>query len=179
MNIAVFLGAADGNDPIYADTARAIGKWIANNGHTLVYGGSKRGMMGKMADACLENGGKVIGIVVDYQLLQGRRHQGLTEYIHTQTLTERRLELIDRADAYIALPGGPGTLDEITEITSLDRLNENDKPCILYNVDGFYQPLKDMFQKMMDEGFAEEEYFSHLRYADNFEDLVHLLEDYK
>lgn len=178
MNIGVFLGAADGNKDIFRESAYELGKWIAENGHTLVYGGSKKGIMGVIADAVLENGGEVIGVLVNYQMLQGRKHTDLTQYIETDTLTERRLILIDIADAYIALPGGPGTLDEITEIISLARLDENDKPCVLYDVDNFYQPLKMMFEKMLETDFATPEYFRYLLYSDDLEEIAKYITAY-
>ena len=168
MKIAVFLGALDGNKEVYKIKAQELGKWIALSGNTLVYGASKKGTMGVIADAVLENGGKVIGVCVKYRMLNDSKHDNLTECIETETLTERRLKIIDIADAYIALPGGPGTLDEITEIVSLARLSENDKPCYLYDLDGFYQPLKDMFDMMLKTGFAIPEFFKNVVISDDF-----------
>ena len=171
MKIAVFLGALDGNKEEYRIKARELGKWIALSGNTLVYGANSKGTMGAIADAVLENGGKVIGVFVKYKKSDESKPDNLTECIETETLTERRLKIIDIADAYIALPGGPGTLDEITEVLSLARLNENDKPCFIYDMDGFYQPLRDMFDMMLKTGFAIPEFFRNLVISDDLEEI--------
>ena len=155
MNIAVYCGSASGNRPSFTEGAKELGSWIAQNGHTLVYGGSRTGLMGVTADAVLAGGGKVIGVIPDVKLIQERRHPGLTECIETKDMAERKQKMIELADAYVALPGGPGTLDEITDVISLARLGIEDKPCVLLDIDGFYQPLKTVFDQMLEVGFAE------------------------
>lgn len=171
MKIAVFLGALDGNKEKYINKAQELGKWIALTGNTLVYGASIEGTMGAIADAVLENGGKVIGIFVKYKNIDNSKPENLTECIETETVTERRLTLLDIADAYIALPGGPGTLDEITEVVSFARISENDKPCYLYDMDGFYQPLMDMFDMMIKTGFATPEFFKNIVISNDLEEI--------
>ena len=130
MNIAVYCGSASGNRPSFTEGAKALGSWIAQNGHTLVYGGSRTGLMGATADAVLAGGGKVIGVIPDVKLIQERRHPGLTECIETKDMAERKQKMIELADAYVALPGGPGTLDEISEVICLARLGIENKACI-------------------------------------------------
>ena len=105
MNIAVYCGSASGNRPSFTEGAKALGSWIAQNGHTLVYGGSRTGLMGATADAVLAGGGKVIGVIPDVKLIQERRHPGLTECIETKDMAERKQKMIELADAYVALPG--------------------------------------------------------------------------
>ena len=131
MNIAVYCGSVSGNKEQFEKGARALGTWIGEHGHTLVYGGAQGGLMGIVADP------------------------GLTAYIETKDMAERKAKMIELSDAYVALPGGPGTLDEITDVISLARLGIEDKPCVLLDIDGFYQPLKTVFDQMLEVGFAE------------------------
>lgn len=135
MNIAVYCGSASGNRPSFTEGAKALGSWIAQNGHTLVYGGSRTGLMGATADAVLAGGGKVIGVIPDVKLIQERRHPGLTECIETKDMAERKQKMIELADAYVALPGGPGTLDEISEVICLARLGIENKACVLFDTE--------------------------------------------
>ena len=100
MNIAVYCGSASGNRPSFTEGAKALGSWIAQNGHTLVYGGSRTGLMGATADAVLAGGGKVIGVIPDVKLIQERRHPGLTECIETKDMAERKQKMIELADGY-------------------------------------------------------------------------------
>ena len=147
MNIAVYCGSASGNRPSFTEGAKALGSWIAQNGHTLVYGGSRTGLMGATADAVLAGGGKVIGVIPDVKLIQERRHPGLTECIETKDMAERKQKMIELADAYVALPGGPGTLDEISEVICLARLGIENKACVLFDTDGYYKDLKKIFEE--------------------------------
>lgn len=157
MNIAVYCGSSAGSKEAYTIGAVALGMWIAENGHTLVYGGARGGLMGTIANSVLSNGGKVIGVLPQVESIQNRRHQFLTEYIDTKDMAERKAKMIELADAYIALPG---TLDELSDIISLQRLHINENPCILYDIDGFYQPLKAFFEEMQTSGFAAKEDFN-------------------
>ena len=162
MHIAVYCGSVSGNQEIYTEKAALFGRWMAEQGHVLIYGGAQGGLMGAVSNAVLENGGKVIGVLPAVESIQKRRHPGLTEYIETKDMAERKAKMIELADAYIALPGGPGTLDELSDIISLQRLHINENPCILYDIDGFYQPLKAFFEEMQSSGFAAKEDFNHL-----------------
>ena len=155
MNIAVYCGSVSGNKEQFEKGARALGTWIGEHGHTLVYGGAQGGLMGIVADAVLEHGGTVTGVLPAVESIQKRRHPGLTAYIETTDMAERKAKMIELSDAYVALPGGPGTLDEITDVISLARLGIEDKPCVLFDIDGFYQPLKTVFDQMLEVGFAE------------------------
>lgn len=157
MNITVYLGSASGFDPKYDNAASELGRWIAENGHTLVYGGAKRGMMGALSSAALACGGKVIGVIPAVASIRERVKSDCTELIETESMAERRNRMISLGDAFIAMPGGPGTLEEITEVISSIRLGLVDAPCILYNLDGYYDDLKAYFEKMKTEGFLDED----------------------
>ena len=111
--------------------------------------------MGAVADAVLAGGGKVIGVIPDVKLIQERRHPGLTECIETKDMAERKQKMIELADAYVALPGGPGTLDEISEVICPARLGIENKACVLFDTDGYYQALKKIFEEMVEVGFSE------------------------
>lgn len=158
MNITVYCGAQIGKDPEFARRAAELGTWIGQNGHRLVYGAGNAGMMGTVADAVLAAGGEVLGISPEFFLIGENLHDSLTELRLTKNLGERRKIMIEEGDAYIALPGGTGTIDEITEVMSLmrlGRLGEVRKPIMLYNINGYY----DHFFHFLDR-ILEEEYFS-------------------
>ena len=110
MNITVYCGASGGNDPGYTEAARTLGRWIGHNGHRLVYGGGKVGMMGAVADAVLESGGKVTGVIPRFMMEKDLGHRGIDEMIVVETMGERKLKMIELGDCFLALPGGSGTL---------------------------------------------------------------------
>lgn len=158
MNITVYCGANCGKDPDFAACARALGTWMGENGHRLVYGAGDCGMMGILSDAVLESGGEVIGVTPDFFITAEEIHNGLTELRISADLPERRKIMIEEGDAFLALPGGTGTLDEITEVMSLRRLGllgDRIRPIMLYNVNGYY----DHFFRFLDR-VADEEFFS-------------------
>lgn len=158
MNITVYCGAHYGKDPEFAKRARDLGTWMAKKGHRLVYGAGDVGTMGVLANAVLDGGGEVIGVTPDFFVLAEEIHDKLTELQIVPDLPERRSKMIEQGDAFIALPGGTGTLDEITEVitlTRLGRLSENVKPVMLYNINGFYDHLLRFFDRVAVEQFFE------------------------
>ena len=171
MKIAVYCGSASGNDPIYAETAAQLGRWIALNGHELVFGASDSGLMGAVANAVLENGGTVTGVVPDVPEIRARMHKGLTETILTPDMSERKKTMLELADAYIALPGGIGTLDEITEVICLAQLRIHTKACVLYNVNGYYEPLRQLFETMDTAGFGHIGGNGRVLFSDDLEEI--------
>lgn len=179
MNVAVYCASNDGDSPDYLDFAEKTGKWIAENGHTLVYGGSDVGLMGKIARTVTANGGKVIGVVPDVEYIKKVRYKGLTEAYFVPTMADRRNKMIELADCYIALPGGYGTLDELSEVICLSRLKIEDKKCAIANVDGFYDPLRSFFDKISDCGFAHGDLSSSILFSDSIEEIGKFLEDNK
>ena len=156
MNITVYCGANFGKDPLFAEKARELGAWMARNGHRLVYGAGDVGMMGAVSNAVLENGGEVIGVTPDFFVMAEEIHPNLTDLRISRDMPERRSIMIEEGDAFIALPGGTGTLDEISEVMSLRRLGllgDRIRPVMLYNVNGYYDHLLAFFDRMADEEF--------------------------
>lgn len=154
MWITVYCGSRTGNNEIFIKAAKELGEWMGKNGHNLVFGASNSGLMGAVADAVLENGGQVVGVVPDVPEIKARMHKGLTDYVFTADMSERKKRMIEMADAYIALPGGIGTLDEITEVICLSQLRIHTKPCIFFNLRGYYEPVYQQFEIMEETGFA-------------------------
>ncbi len=175
MNIAVYLGANPGNDPALSAAVRELGAWIARSGHTLVYGGSKAGLMGELAGAALSAGGAVIGVETQYFLERNAEYPGLTQLIVALDIPERRKIMIDLSQAFIAFPGGTGTLEEISEVISRVSMGQLHAPCILYNLNGYYESLRALFDKMLDTGLCTKERLSGVSFADNLEEIKNLL----
>lgn len=154
MNITVYLGANAGNDPALAQATAELGRWIGESGNTLVYGGSASGLMGVLAKSALAAGGKAIGVEPQFFIDEGYEFDGLTELIVTRDMSERKAKMIELGEAFIALPGGTGTLEEITEVISKLSLGQLDAPCILYDLNGYYQPLHQLLQQMITMGLS-------------------------
>ena len=156
MNITVYCGAHSGNDPEFTVRARELGAWMAAKGHRLVYGAGDVGSMGVLSNAVLDSGGEVTGVTPDFFVFAEEIHDKLTELEIVPDLPERRSRMIELGDAFIALPGGTGTLDEITEVitlTRLGRLSDTIKPVMLYNINGFYDHLFSFFDRICKEEF--------------------------
>ncbi|MFB7291887.1 LOG family protein [Actinacidiphila glaucinigra] len=150
MNICVFLSAAD-LEPRYTEPARQFAELIGKGGHTLVWGGSDVGLMKVMADGVQEHGGRLVGVSVEF--LAAKARKGADEMVIAADLAERKAELLARADAVVVMVGGTGTLDEATEILELKKHRLHTKPVVLLNTAGFYDGLKEQFQRMDAEGF--------------------------
>lgn len=157
MNITVYLGANAGNDPALKQTVQELGRWIGEGGNTLIYGGSRCGLMGEIAESTLQAGGKVIGVEPEFFVQGELQHEGLTQLIVTKDMTERKTKMIELGDAFIAFPGGTGTLEEIAEVMSKVSLKHLDAPCILYNLNGYYDGLKALLDKMIEAGLSTPE----------------------
>ena len=142
MNITVYLGANLGTDPALPQAVQQLGRWIGESGNALVYGGSKSGLMGLLADSVLAAGGRVTGVEPKCFLDAELQHEGLTELIVTEDISARKTKMIELGDAFIAFPGGTGTLEEITEVISKLSLGQLNAPCILYDLDDYYAGLK-------------------------------------
>ncbi len=171
MNIAVYLGSRPGNSPAYTKNAQVLGSWIGKNGYTLVYGGSNGGLMGVLASAALQEKGSVIGVLPKVDAILKRTQAGLSEYIYTEDVAARRSRMIGLADAFIVLPGGLGTIDEITEVLSLASLGLARQPIIFFGADGYFEPFKALFQHMIDQGFSSETYFTNVCFTESLEEL--------
>ena len=169
MRITVYLGSNNGNDPSVAEEAKALGSWIGSSGHTLVYGGSESGLMGILAKSTLESGGKVIGVEPQFFIDAGFQYDEITELIVTEDMPQRKTKMIELGDAFIAFPGGTGTLEEIAEVMSKVSMGQLTAPCILYNLNGYYDGLKTLLRIMIDKGFSSEDRLKGICFADDFE----------
>jgi uncharacterized protein (TIGR00730 family) len=151
--ICVFCGSQPGLRPIYQSTAEQLGQLLAQRSIELVYGGGKAGLMGIVADATLAAGGRVIGIIPESLVAREVGHDGLTELHVVKTLHERKAIMADLSDAFIVLPGGYGTLEELSEVLSWAQLGLHQKPCAFLNLEGFYDPLITFFDHLVAEKF--------------------------
>lgn len=177
MNITVYLGANEGNDPCLRQSVEELGTWIGNSGNALVYGGSKSGLMGANADSVLQAGGKVTGIEPQFFIENELQHDGLTQLIVTKDMSERKAKMIELGDAFIAFPGGTGTLEEIAEVMSKVSLKHLDAPCILYNLNGYYDDLKALLAKMIDKGLSSKERQEGIYFAENLDEIKKILNE--
>lgn len=175
MNLTVFCGASSGKDHIYGQTAAALGTWMAGRNITLVYGGGQTGIMGILADAVLSGGGTVVGIIPDFLKTKEETHTGLTQLITVHTMAERKRQLMEEGDACLAMPGGPGTLEEIAEAVSSVRLGQFNKPCIFYNIHGYYDPLEEMFDRMVRTGFLNHKGREKAIFVQSIAEIEHII----
>jgi uncharacterized protein (TIGR00730 family) len=159
----VFCGSSDGKRRDYGDAAAALGGAIAARGLTLVYGGSNIGMMRRLADAALAEGGRVIGVIPEQLVSWERAHRGLTELHVVSSMHERKALMVELSDAFIAMPGGFGTLDEFFEVLTWAQLGLHHKPVALLNVAGYFDSLIAMFGRARQDGFL---------YGDGAEPLI-------
>ena len=156
-DITVYLGANEGNNPSLKRAVKELGTWIGKSGNALIYGGSKSGLMGALADSVLNAGGNVTGVEPQFFIENEFQHEGITKLIVTKDMSERKNKMIELGNAFIAFPGGTGTLEEITEIMSKVSLKQLNAPCIVYNLNGYYDSLKAMLKHMIDMGLSSEE----------------------
>lgn len=155
--VCVFCASAAGASPVYLRAARELGERVALRGYGLLYGGATVGAMGAVADGALNAGGEVVGVIPDVIKEREIEHRGLTELHVVRTMHERKALLASRADAFVALPGGYGTLDEFIEIVTWAQLKIHAKPCVLVNVGGFYDGLLSFLDHIVAEGFIQAE----------------------
>ena len=152
-----------------------LGAWIGASGNALVYGGSKSGLMGVIADSVLASGGEVTGVEPRCFIENEFQHDGLTRLIVTEDMTERKRKMIELGDAFIAFPGGTGTLEEIAEVISKLAMNDLDAPCILYNLNGYYDDLKSLLGHMIEKGLSTEVRQEGIYFAENLEEIKEIL----
>lgn len=156
-SICVYCGSRPGRDPSHMAAGRALGKEIAEYGLRLVYGGGTKGIMGAVASGTLSNGGQVTGIIPEFLIdMEATRHSlgQLNELIVTPDMHVRKHTMFERSDAFVALPGGIGTLEEIIEIMTWAQLGRHEKPMVFANVNGFWDPMMELLRHMTDEGFV-------------------------
>jgi uncharacterized protein (TIGR00730 family) len=174
-NIAVFCASSDGVHPVYRKTAEELGRALAERNIGLVYGGAKVGLMQAVAQASLESSGRVIGVIpeclVDYEIA----HHGITELHITDTMHSRKALMSTHADAYIALPGGFGTFEELFEVLTWQTLKLHAKPVLLLNINGFYDKLLDFLDHCVEHGMLKEKNRGVLLVADSVDDALNKL----
>ncbi|MCH7338917.1 LOG family protein [Acinetobacter higginsii] len=178
-SICVFCGSSLGNDPIYQQMAEATGQAIAAQGKTLVYGGGRSGLMGVVANSALQAGGRVIGVIPDALVDRELAHTGLTELHIVKNMHERKTKMAELSDAFVALPGGAGTLEEIFEQWTWSQLGIHQKPCAFLNVDGFYDGFIQMIQGSVERGFSQERFVDKLIVAEQIEDILTAFSNYQ
>ena len=170
MNITVYLGANEGSDTSFRQAVEELGRWIGESGNALVYGGSKSGLMGALAA-----GAEVTGVEPEFFISENFQMENLTELIVTKDIPERRTKMIELGDAFIAFPGGTGTLEEVSEVMSKLALKQIDAPCVLYNLNGYYEGLKALLRHMVEMGLSTEEKQEKVYFAENLGDIKAIL----
>ena len=178
-SICVYCGSNTGAKPVYADRAVALGQRIAREGLALVYGGGNVGLMGTVAGAALQAGGEVIGVIPEQLVGWEVAHQGLSRLEVVANMHERKMRMFDLSDAFIALPGGFGTLDEMFEMLTWRQLGIGDRPCAFLDVDGFYAPLMAMIDRMVEERFLHPDQRQDLWHGDDLDALFAWMRDYR
>ncbi len=154
ISVCVFCGSRYGVDPRHRVAAARLGELLGAAGARLIYGGGHVGLMGAVADAAMAAGGEVLGLIPAHLLEREVGHRAITELIVTEDMFERKRQMIERADAFVILPGGLGTLDELLEVITLRQLACHDKPIVLINLGGFWDPFVALVDRVIDKGFA-------------------------
>lgn len=174
--VCVFCGSSDGLRPAYRSAAAILGRLLGDAGLGVVYGGAHVGLMGALADAALEAGGEVLGVIP--RALEDRElaHPGLTQLYVVETMHERKAKMAEEADAFLALPGGFGTLDEFFEILTWAQLGIHNKPCLLLNTCGYFDPLLAFLDQAVEQGFLKRENRGLIRLAREPHEVLSLLD---
>lgn len=177
--ICVFCGSNSGSGPQYLKAAEETGEFLANNGIELVYGGGRVGLMGRIADTVLANGGKVIGVIPEQLATREVAHGGLTELIVVTSMHERKALMAELSDGFIAMPGGFGTFEEFCEIVTWAQLGIHQKPCALLNVANFYDSLIAMIDYSTNRNFIRPEHRSLVLVDDGIETLYQKMKSFQ
>jgi len=177
-SICVYCGSNAGNKPAYTQRAMALGDRLAKEGLSLVYGGGNVGLMGVVADAVLQAGGEVVGVIPEQLVDWEVAHKGVTRLEVVDNMHARKMRMFDLADGFIALPGGFGTLDEMFEMLTWRQLGIGNKPCAFLDVDGFYAPLIAMIDRMVDERFLHQDQRADLWHGDDIEAMLAWMRGY-
>ena len=172
FSICVYCGSRPGTEPAFAEAAREVGLWIAQNKGQLVYGGGHNGLMGMMADACLQAGGRVVGVIPKALVEKEWAHSGCSELHVVENMHERKSLMAERADAFLAMPGGIGTFEEFFEVWTWRQLGYHDKPVGLLNIKGYYDNLLAFLSTSVLQGFMNAEQMQLIRSGTNTELLL-------
>ena len=177
MNITVYLGANEGKDPSLKTAVRELGTWIGESGSRLIYGGSKSGLMGELAESVLQAGGEVIGVEPQFFIDMEYQYDEITELIVTKDMTERKMKMIELGDVFIAFPGGTGTLEEIAEVMSKVSLKHLTAPCILYNLNDYYDGLQTLLRHMTEMGLSSPERQEGIYFARDLSEIREIIKN--
>jgi hypothetical protein len=170
--LCVYCGSGMGRNPSYMAAARELGKAMAIEGIGLVYGGGGLGLMGEVARAVLDNGGHVTGIIPEFLVRREHMLDNVNELIVTATMHERKMTMFARSSGFVALPGGLGTLEELTEISTWAQLGQHSKPVIICNIDGYWDPLLDLIDHMREEQFIRQGFEFELDVVDTAAEVI-------
>lgn len=174
-SVAVFCGSSPGRLPVYREAAEATGRLLAERGVDVVYGGGRAGLMGVVADAALAAGGRVVGVIPRALHERELTHTGVTELYVVESMHERKALMAERSDAFVALPGGAGTLEEIAEQWTWAQLGIHAKPCGFLDVDGFWDPVRTLLERMVADGFVREAQQGIVTFDDDLARLLDVL----
>lgn len=172
MRICVYCGSRAGEPEVFAIAAKQVGELLAASGIDLVYGGGHVGLMGIVADAVMHNGGRVYGVIPEALAQKELAHDGLTELHVVPDMHARKVKMADLSDAFVALPGGAGTMEEIFEQWTWLQLSIHNKPCGFLDVAGYYAPLLEMIENMVQHGFLSREHADMVKFSDNMDELI-------
>lgn len=178
MTVCLYGASSSLIDSIYISATEELGEKLAKAGNSLVYGGGANGIMGAAARGFVKGGGKVIGVAPTFFKVDGVLFEECTEFIYTETMRERKKIMEERADAFIAAPGGIGTFDELFEILSLKQLGRHNKPIVIFNVNGYYDSLLAMLDNAVEGKFMTAQSRSLLKVADTPEEIIKYLTEY-
>lgn len=176
--VCVYCGSSNGTRPVYMETAKAFGRALVANDLSLVYGGGRVGLMGVIADEVLFHGGRAIGVIPELLMSKEVGHTGLTELHVVADMHERKKKMADLSDAFVSMPGGVGTFEELFEVYTWAQLGYHQKPVALLNVDGYYDPLISMLQHTVAEGFMRAPFFDMLQVEANPQAMIAALRRY-
>ena len=177
MNITVYLGANEGKDATLKMAVRELDTWIGESGNRLIYGGSKSGRMGELAESVLQAGGEVIGVEPQFFIDMEYQYDEITELIVTKDMTERKTKMIELGDVFIAFPGGTGTLEEIAEVMSKVSLKHLTAPCILYNLNDYYDGLQTLLRHMTEMGLSSPERQEGIYFAKDLSEIREIIKN--
>lgn len=178
MNICVYGAASELIAKSYIHSGEILGETLAQRGHTIVFGGGAAGMMGAVARGCKRRGGKLIGISPRFFKVDGVLFKNCDEFYYTETMRERKQLLEEKSDGFLVTPGGIGTFDEFFEILSLRQLNRHNKPILLYNINGYYDPIIEMLKSASRQGFLKPENLSLFGLESSPEKAIEYFENY-
>nr|WP_255309209.1 TIGR00730 family Rossman fold protein [Gilliamella apicola] len=176
--MCVFCGANDGSHFEYRTQAELLGKTLAEQNRRLIYGGGNKGLMGVIANAVLEHGGEVIGIIPKRLVEAETAHHGITRLEIVDNMHQRKARLAELADSFIAMPGGTGTLEEIFEVWTAMQIGYHEKPVALFDVMGFWQPMLNFLQHAVDEGFIRDSFYQTLIVSENSQSLLQKIDNF-